>query len=197
MTMAQRLPSSLWAVFALALAVPGHAHPRDELGQASYLGITRSAVTVELNLAPGEQLTAAFAALMAKDSYPQQVLSQLSLALDGRPLALRLVGGPVATPEQSTKLYFEAPLPSLSSGTHTLRYENRYQPFKSGYIATTLAGTEGIVIGKQLHDPLQQTLTVEWEAPARPSPWIAWAGGGFLTLCLLYGLSHRKNKAPK
>lgn len=195
--MAQRLPSSLLVI--LALGVPAQAHPRDELGQASYLEITRAAVRVELNLAPGEQLTTAHAALVAKSDYAQQVLSALSLTLDGKPLALRLVRGPVATPEQSTKLFLEASVPSLSAGKHTLRYENRYAPFKSGYIATTLAGTDGITIGKQLHDPLQQTLTVEWEAPAPPptSPGMAWPVAGFLGLCLLYGLVNRKKAATK
>ena len=185
---------SLSSLVALLVALPALAHPRDELGQASYLGVTHAAVTVELNLAPGEQLVPAFARLIAKNGYPEQVLSELSLTLDGKPLALQLVRGPVATPEQSTKLYFEAPLPNLALGKHTLRYENHHTPFKSGYIATTLAGTEGITIGKQLHDSLQQTLTVEWENRAAGFPLFRMIAVVFLVLCVLYTLVARSRR---
>ena len=185
MTMAQslRVLSSLLALCIL----PALAHPVDELGQASYVGITPSAVAIELSLTPGEQLARPFAALNAKPDYPQQVLTELSLSLDGKPLALNLVQKPLTVGEQSTKLFFSAPLVSLPGGRHTLRYENHHAPLKSAYLAATLAGTDGIQIGQQTHDATQQTLTIEFQAPAPQTSALPWLIGVALLLCAGYG----------
>ncbi|WP_395094751.1 hypothetical protein [Armatimonas sp.] len=190
--MAQRLRSSALALLILPMASPVRAHPRDELGQASYVGITRKAITVELSLAPGDQLAPSFAALEEKPDFAQRVLGNLTLSLDGKRLALRLVREPLRTPEQSTKLFMEAPLVSLSAGAHTLHYENRYAPFKSGYLATTLAGTDGITIGTQTHGAFQQTLTVAFQAPATGYPLFVWIVASLLALAASYGAWGRK-----
>ena len=192
MTTARHLRSSALALLVWTLTLPAHAHPRDELGQASYIGITQRAVTIELSLTPGDQLAPSFATLAQKPDFAQQVLSKLSLTLEGKPLTLKLVRGPIKTPEQSTKLFFEAPLASLSAGAHTLRFENQYAPFKSGYLATTLASTDGMLIGLQAHDALQKTLTVSFQAPATRLTPMTWIVGGLLVLCLLYAISRSK-----
>ncbi|WP_309714895.1 hypothetical protein [Armatimonas sp.] len=190
MTTAQSLPllSSLLAFCAL----PALAHPRDELGQASYVGITPSSVTIELSLTPGEQLVAPFAALAAKPDYPQRVLTDLCLSLDGKPLMLNLLPKPLTTGEQSTKLYFSAPLVSLSGGKHTLRFENHHTPLKSAYLAATLAGTDGIQIGQQTHDATQQTLTVAFQAPNHEWNLTLWLVGAGLAGCLIYARKRRR-----
>lgn len=192
--MAQRLRSSALALLILPLALPALAHPRDELGQASYVGITRTAITIELSLTPGDQLAPSFAALVKKPDFVQHVRGALTLSLDGERLALHLVREPIRTPEQSTKLFLEAPLTSLTAGAHTLRYANRYAPFKSGYLATTLAGTDGITIGTQTHGALQQTLTVAFRAPATGLPLFFWIVAGILALAASYGIRGIRNK---
>ncbi len=189
MTTAQSLPL-LTSLLALC-TLPALAHPRDELGQASYVGIAPSAVTIELSLTPGEQLVVPFATLTAKPDYPQRVLTGLRLTLDGKQLMLQRVPKEMLGSQQSTKLFFSAPLAPLSGGKHTLCFENRHAPLKSAYLAATLAGTDGIQIGQQTHDATQQTLTVEFQAPAPKNAALPWLISVALVLCASYGWVRR------
>jgi hypothetical protein len=205
MTMVRSFSSSarallLFCVLPVFYTLPAHAHPRDELGQASYVGITASAVTVELNLTPGDLLAPAFAALAEKPDYPQWVLSELMLSLDGVPLPLRLVKcqlpehESLRRGEQSMRLFFQAPLASLPGGKHMLSYQNLHAPLtvKNGYLATTLMGSEDIRIGQQTHDATQQALTVEFHIPSRGLPLQAGILGAVLVLCGCYGWHRRR-----
>ena len=177
MTTARSFSSSALALLLLCCR-PAHAHPRDELEQVAYVGITPTAVTIELNLTPGDLLARTFATRAEKPDYPQRVLSDLSLWLDGAALPLYLSQSHVPESEslrrgeQSVRLVLKAPLASLSGGRHTLTFRNRHAPaaMTSGYLAAMLQGTEGIQVGQQTHDATQQTLTVAFEAPATGLP---------------------------
>jgi hypothetical protein len=202
MTTVRSFSSSALALLLLGtlLRLPAHAHPRDELEQASYIGITAAAVTVELNLTPGDQIAPNFATLAEKPNYPQRVLSELTISLDGISLPLHLVTcelperEALRRGEKSIRLSLQAPLAALSSGKHTLCYQNRHVPItvKSGYIATTLTGTEDLRIGQQTHDATQQTLTVEFEVHGRGQPLGAGILGALLALCGGYGWYRRR-----
>jgi hypothetical protein len=202
MTMAQRLQSSALALLFVLCPLSAQGHPRDELGQASYVGITSTAVTIELNLTPGDKLASAFATLAEKPDYPQRVLSDLTLSLDGIALPLHLVKWQLPEHEslrrgeQSVRLFLQAPLAALAGGKHTLRFQNFYAPvkMKNGYLATTLTGTDGIRIGKQIHNSTQQKLTIEFQAPTTSLSQSLSAGfiGVLLALCGGYGWYRRR-----
>lgn len=140
------------------------AHPVDELAQSSYLGVLPTKVTLELNLTPGDKLVSAFFALTQKPGYAAQLVGEQALWLDGKALSLRLVRTEPLGDAKNLRLFLEAPLGALPEGKHTLRYENHHAPLKSAYTAATLAGTDGITIGEQTHDPTQQALTVAFQA---------------------------------
>jgi hypothetical protein len=168
------------------LLVPAlsYAHPRDELEQATYLEILPRHVTIEVNLAPGDLISSDFASLLDKDhngklieseqsAFANQLLSHLSLSLDGTALPLQIKTSqfpPIESlkrGEDRIRLTFYSPISSFSGGKHTLRYENRYTlpKIKSGYLAMTLAGEQGIQIGMQTRDANQKNIKVEFLAP--------------------------------
>jgi hypothetical protein len=169
------------------LLVPAlsYAHPRDELEQATYLEILPKHVTIEVNLAPGDIIASDFASLLDTDhdgkmteseqsAFANQLLSNLLLSIDGTALPLQIKTSqfpPIESlknGEERIRLTFDSPISSLSAGKHTLRYENRYTlpKIKSGYLATTLAGEQGIEVGTQTRDATQKVIDVEFLAPA-------------------------------
>jgi hypothetical protein len=103
-----RLPSSLLVLLALLIPLSAHAHPRDELAQTSDIGVTSREVTVELVFTPGEQLTEAFQKRSKNPKFAHEAAAVLRLS---------------------------AALPTLAPGPHQVRYENRYAPLKSAYLA--------------------------------------------------------------
>jgi hypothetical protein len=176
-----------WLVLLTLLLVPAltYAHPRDELEQATYLEILPKYVTIEVNLAPGDIIASDFASLLDKDhdgklieseqsAFANQLLSHLSLSIDGTALPLQIKTSQFPTienlkrGEDRIRLTFDSLVPPFSAGKHTLRYENHYTlpKIKSGYLATTLAGEQGIEVGTQTRDATQKVIDVEFLAPA-------------------------------
>lgn len=186
----------------MLLAGAASAHPLDELAQASYVEVGRERVSVELNLTPGERIAGKFFASLdenkdgvlspaERDACAARVLRDLRLALDGEPLAPTLARSefpPDAVLKSggaSVKLFVEAPLNSLAPGKHVLRYENRYEPLKSGYLVAVLVGKDGAGVGTQTRDDRQQALNLEFSTPAAmssSSPLLPGLGAGLLAL---------------
>lgn len=191
MTTVLRSPSSLLVLLALLIPLSAQAHPRDELAQTSYLGVTPKEVTVELVFTPGEQLTEVFQERSQAPKFASEAAATLRLWVDGTLVPLRL---------QSTTLplRLSAALPALAPGPHTLHYENRYAPLKSAYLAAALAGTDGVTIGPQARDARQQqldfTFTLPAQAPPRSRP--PWAVAGLLVLSSLYALGRGRRYRP-
>ena len=175
--------SLLCVVAGIVLPAPVQAHPRDELSQTTYIGVTRKHVGIELYLSPGDMIASDFTQLIKtnKDgilseseqiAYSGQVCQHLSLSMDNMPLVLRYKRGefPERTAlqrgEQGVRLFFDASLSSssLSKGKHIIRYANNYAPLsttKNGYIIATLASQDDLRIGEQTRDTLQKTMALE------------------------------------
>jgi hypothetical protein len=193
MTTAQTLsPKS--RLFCLLLALPmlllvlpslTHAHPRDELEQATYVEILPRHVAIELNLAPGDLVATDFASLLDTNQdgklteseqsvFVTTLLSHLSLSLDGTVLPLQIKNSQfpalesLKRGEERIRLTFDSGISPLSAGKHTLHYENHYTlpKINSGYLATTLMGEQGIQVGTQTRDATQKVIEVEFLAPA-------------------------------
>lgn len=190
MTTALRLPSSLLVLLALLIPLSAHAHPRDELAQTSYIGVTSREVTVELVFTPGEQLTEAFQKRSQNPKFAHEAAAVLRLWVDGTPVPLQL---------QSTALplRLSGALPTLAPGPHQVRYENRYAPLKSAYLAAALAGTGGVTIGPQTRDARQQQLGFTFTLPAQAPPSrLPWVVLGFLVLSSLYAFGRGRRYRP-
>ncbi len=175
------------------------AHPVDELAQASFIGVGREWVSVELTLMPGEKLAKKFFASLdtnrddtldtaEQKAYATQVSGDLRISLDGAPLAVKLAGqefppdAALRSGSASIKLSVEAALPRLAPGKHLLRYENRHAPATSGYLAVVLVAESGQEAGTQTRDDRQQTLTLAFTTPAAPLSPLLSLGAGVLAL---------------
>jgi hypothetical protein len=175
------LAAAVISVAGLLRAAPLEAHRLDEYLQATRLSIGSGRVDVELDLTPGAAIAervardidvdgdGRFSAAEA-DVYARSVLATLTLAADGRALAMTLEGQTL--PERAAmfegvgtiRLRAAATLPSRSSGRHTLEYRNDFQPAASVYLANTLVPDDPrITIDAQDRDPLQQRLTVTYD----------------------------------
>ena len=117
----------LAAVFAWS-AAPARAHRLDEYLQAATLRVERDRVALRLRLVAGTEVARKVLAGIDTDgdrvisdaeqrAYAERVRADLSLTVDGRPLALRLVSSSFPTVEAVTKgrgdtvLEFEADVP--------------------------------------------------------------------------------------
>jgi hypothetical protein len=172
--------TATWLVFFL---LPDWiaAHPVDEVVQATYLTLAPGAVRLELDLTPGALVSQAI--LQALDTnadqhitdaeakaYAERVLKQSTFTLDGMATAWRLekVNVPLY---QSLKLegnmlkIYAVAARTDKAGTHTLSYDNRYQPAQSQCIANVFlqsgAGWHYQVIS-QKHSDDGRRLTVNY-----------------------------------
>jgi len=148
-----------WCALLLAGAsAAASAHPVDELVQGSYLTLVPGGVRLELELTPGTQV--AHHLLPALDTnrdrrisdaearaFAQKALGQMTLVLDGHPVAWRLQK--VAAPDYRTfrlggvlKVYALAPRPERA-GPRLLRFANLYDPLPSRCIANIFLQPRG------------------------------------------------------
>ena len=169
--------SSAALLLGLSLGAPALSHPLDELAQSSYLTLEDGSVRLEVGMTPGERVTQKFLALgdltsnAGRRDFGNRIGKYLSASVDGRKLPLTLETADSALPAQGpgVLLSYRAALPSLSPGPHTLRYENRFEPFRSGYLSTALLGSGGVRLGQMERDPRQQSLTFAFTPPDKPA----------------------------
>ena len=189
-----------WIGAFWSLAGAASAHPLDELAQASYVEVGRARVAVELNLTPGERVAGKYFASLDENKdgtlspaergvCEKRVLGDLRLSLDGKPLAPTLARSEFPTDAilksggGSVKLFATTDFAPLAPGKHVLRYENRHEPLKSGYLVAVLVGKDGAAVGTQSRDDRQQALTLEFSTPAAPSsPLLPGLGAGLIAL---------------
>jgi hypothetical protein len=174
-------------VLAWSVAASTAAHRRDEYLQAARLAIDPDRVALELDLTPGiavaERVLAeidadgngSIAAAEAR-AYSARVLAGIAVDVDGTPLVLNLIDSTlpelsaVRNGEGSLRLHAAAALPSLSAGTHHLRYRNSHHPDIGVYLANALMpASDRVVVASQRRDVDQRELTVEYtlrDAPA-------------------------------
>ena len=174
------------ALALLLFPIAAHAHPIDELAQASYVGITPNAITIELDLIPGEEVGTAFEQEIQRESYPQNIGTALQLTLDGKPIPVQTVRAEKR--EIGQRLFFRTALPEMTVGAHQLQFKNAYAPYKRGYLASTLAENERVTIGEQRRDGLQQALTIDFQvspAPGHHKTWLLVALPILIVLALL------------
>jgi hypothetical protein len=167
---------ALLAAFVCAPAV-AQAHP-SHCGQRVYLTARADGLEVELDLSPGSLVARDFAAGLDADhdralsrrevdAYGARALADLSLALDGTPLRLRLaeVFAPsvdvIETGEASVRLRATAEWPLGLSGRHRVRFVNAHHPTTSEYTVNAFAQGEGVSLARIERDATGATLSAE------------------------------------
>jgi len=172
----------MWTLLTLLLCFV-EAHPVDEVVQGAYLILALGEVRLELDVTPGSQVAGTLLKSLDANAdgriteaearaYAGRVLAQSTLALDGVAVPWRLdkVSVPpyenLETGNDILKIYAVAKRPDRT-GTHSLSYQNRYQPAKSQWTANVFlqptAGWQYQVTGQQRSDDGRQ-FTVKYTA---------------------------------
>ena len=144
-----------FAAFALVLATsPAAAHRLDEYLQSTLISVQKDRVQAQMYLTPGVGVFAALLAKIDTDSdgilsppeqraYAERVLGDVSLAVDGERLSLRLVSLEFADPADMKEGRGDIHLELLADLPHgrpkrSLIFENRHETRISAYLINCL-----------------------------------------------------------
>lgn len=159
----------IWGV-----ACEGFAHRLDEYLQATRLAVFTNRIELNFDLTPGvavagkvlEEIDRNRDGQISKgesDAYAQQFLKDLSVSLDGKPVALSMSSIVVPTVAElrtgigAIRIRATSTATSLSTGSHILNLTNRHLPTISVYLVNALRSNNSAVdIGKQTRDELQK-----------------------------------------
>lgn len=146
---------TLLAVLFCWLATPAFAHRLDEYLQATTMALEKDRVVLQLRLTPGVAVAGQVLASINANAdgtisdaeqraYTEQVRPDLSLAIDGRAMPLRLVSYTFPRAEEIISgtgdilLVFEVDLPVGGAATRRLTFENHHQSAVSVYLVNCL-----------------------------------------------------------
>lgn len=172
---------------AVVLFGAASAHPVDEVVQGAYLTLSSNEVRLELDLTLGTKVAATVLKSLDTNgdqqiteaearAYAGLVLAQSTLKLDGTAATWTL--DKVSVPpyqnlklgSDTLKIYAVAKRPDLA-GSHTLSYQNRYQPVKSQWIANIFLQPNTLwqyQVDGQQHSNDGRGLTVKYIAKKHP-----------------------------
>jgi len=165
------------------------AHRLDEYLQAARVTIEPNRVVIDLDLTPGVAVAGVVLADIDRDrdgsissgeaqAYVARVLSDLTLAIDGAPLALSARASTfpaiqaLRTGVGTIQLRLAAELPTLQPGTHRLALRNAHLPRVSVYLANVLVpASERVDVTNQRRDYNQRALDIDYVLREKPRTW--------------------------
>ncbi len=158
-------------LLALSFTRTASAHRLDEYLQATLIGVTQAGVDVEINLTPGIAVLPAVIAAIDRNrdgqispgeeqAYAADVIRDVELQLDGKPVSLRLVGSRFPSMQAMSEGLGTIQLNLRADGTgHELRFENHHMPGVSVYLVNCLATRDdGLVVGTMERDAAQKSI---------------------------------------
>ena len=146
---------ALVVVVFLGWVAPAGAHRLDEYLQATTIAVEKDGLVLQLRLTPGVAVAGQVLASLDPNgdgtisdaqqrAYAEQVRHDLSLAIDGRAVPLRLVSFTFPQAEEITGglgdilLTFAADLPTDGAATRRLTFENHHQSAVAVYLVNCL-----------------------------------------------------------
>jgi len=170
-----------WALCVVAAASgPVEAHRLDEYLQAIRIDLGFDRILLQVDLTPGAEISRSVLAILdgngdnaietrEADGYATLFLRHLRLAIDGQPRSLTLVSRQVPSIQEMHEgtgvIRIEASSPSTNTdGAHRLELHNEFRPDVGVYLVNALVpATSEIKITSQQRDPLQKTMTLDYE----------------------------------
>jgi hypothetical protein len=172
-------------VAALLAAASAWAHRREDYLQAARIGIEPDGVLVTLDVTPGLAVAEEMIGALDRDRdgtlsaderarFAAHVVGALHVALDGRPLSLRVVAA--SAPELAlfrrgeavVRLTLRASAPRVPDGAHRLVFRNAHLAGHSAYLANALVPESAAVHVTAQHRAVDQSaLTIEFTSGAR------------------------------
>jgi hypothetical protein len=192
------------ALVSLALLVttlPARAHSLDEYVQATRVELTSTAIVLHLGLTPGIAVAPQILGRLDRDrdgrvapleaeAYGRDVLTDLTLILDGRSLSLQLTRIEVPTPDElgvgqgTIRVEAVAKVDALT-GRHHMTVRNAHLPEVSVYLGNALlSDTARLTVVRQERDARQQELRLEYDVDRPHTATLAWIVGGTALLLL-------------
>jgi hypothetical protein len=175
--------TSVLGLAAVLLAAAGaSAHRREDYLQAARIGLEPDGVLITLDVTPGvavaEQLIQALdrdrdgaASAHEREAFATLVVSALRVALDGRPLTLRVVSSNAPElaafrrGEGTLRLTLRGSVPRVPVGPHRLLFRNAYLAGHSAYLANALVPESAELTVTAQHRTVDQSaLTIEYTA---------------------------------
>lgn len=175
---------------ALALAIvagtSASAHRRDEYLQAARIDVAPDHVAIDLDLTPGAAVAEAVIAGLDGDrdgvlsaneqqAYARHVVDAVSIAIDGRPLPLRLTAAtfPALSAarrgEGIIRVRLDAQGAVSSAGAHQVYFKNAHLPEHSVYLANALVPESARVsVTAQRRNIDQSELTIDYAVAPAP-----------------------------
>ncbi len=161
------------------------AHRTEDYLQAVRIGLEPDRVLITLDLTPGLDVAESFMAAIDPDrdgalsadeqrGYGGQVVSALTVEIDGRPLRPSLVSWSFPEPsafrrgEGALRLELQATLPGMSAGGgHQLLFRNAHLAGHSAYLANALVPESArVVVTAQRRDRDQSEIAIEYTVQA-------------------------------
>ncbi len=179
---------TLFAVVFCWLATPAFAHRLDEYLQATTVALEKDRLVLQLRLTPGVAVAGQVLASLDTDrdgtisdaeqqAYAEQVRGDLSLAIDGNAVLLRLVSATFPPAEEITSgvggilLTFEAALSAGGAATHRLTFANHHQSAVAVYLVNCLVPRDvGIHVVAQDRSYDQARYQLDFSIEAAPVP---------------------------
>jgi hypothetical protein len=172
---------------AASVSTPVAAHRLDEYLQAVRIDLGFDRILLHVDLTPGAEISSSVLAILdgngdrtiearEADGYATLFLRHISLTIDGQSRPLTLVSRVVPSiPEMNAGtgvIRIEASSPSTNTdGPHRLELRNEFRPDVGVYLVNALApATSEITITSQQRDPLQKTMTLDYEI-VRATSW--------------------------
>lgn len=196
----------------LVRETPLRAHRLDEYLQATRVMIASDRVTLEMDLTAGVAVAPAIfktidtdgsgaVSTVEADAYAAQVIASLVVALDDRPLHVRLDGRQLPAwfdmrdGVGSIHLEASAELPKTQAGDHHLYVRNTHRSEMSVYLANALVPDDDrVAITNQRRDLEQHELTIDYRLSRAWPVTSAWPIAGGLLLVGLAALVRVQKK---
>ena len=204
MTQAVRGTFAATAVFVLVLSASPSAHRLDEYLQAARVSLAHTRVALEIDLTPGASVADGIIALIDRDgdsrispleaeSYGRDVLADVVLELDGRPIALTLYRVEVPSLDEmrhglgAIQLRASGDVEPRMSLRRELHFQNNHQAGSSVYLVNALIPSDdGISVVSQTRDAKQRDVRIEYSVqPAVAQVSVlagSWVGGWWLVV---------------
>lgn len=160
------------------------AHRREDYLQAARIGLEPDSVLITVDLTPGIAVAESFIAALDHDrdgllsteeqrAYAGQLLSDLGVEIDGRPLRPRVVSSrfpellAFRRGEGTIRLKVHTALPKVSSGSHQLFFRNAHLAGHSAYLVNALVPeSPRVAVTAQRRRRDQSELTIEYTVHA-------------------------------
>jgi hypothetical protein len=189
-----RIKFLILAGVLLLLPAALFAHRLDEYLEATIFSVDSDHVEGSMRLVPGVAVSSAVIGAIDADgdgrfsqseqqAYAERVLSDLSLSVDGLPLALRLLSCDFPSPGEMKQgigeihLAFTAQLPA-GGVNRRLVFENHHQPRMAVYLVNSLVPTDrNIQIAAQSRNQNQSVYALDFtQARARHASYLSFSG---------------------